>query len=104
GARMIAWAWTDMELGVREGRFRVDLFHRLRVLPVHVPALRDRKGDLPFLIRRLLDQLTESDGRRPPTLTAEAISALAAYEWPGNVRELKHVLQLALMAGAYKSI
>jgi DNA-binding NtrC family response regulator len=103
-ARIVASASTDMELAVREGRFRVDLFHRLRVLPLHVPALRDRRGDLPFLVRRLLDELTASDGRPRPALTPEALSTLEGYEWPGNVRELRHVLERALMAGASTEI
>jgi predicted amidophosphoribosyltransferase len=92
-----------MDRAVREGRFRTDLFHRLRVLPLHVPALRDRAGDLPALVRRLLADLAGST-RGVPKVTPGAMAALAAYDWPGNVRELRHVLERAVMAGATNTI
>ena len=103
-ARIIASASSDMEAAVREGRFRMDLFHRLRVLPLHVPALRERSGDLPALARRLLAELAETTGQRAPALTTSAMAALAAYDWPGNVRELRHVLERAITAGASQTI
>lgn len=99
-ARVIASATSDMEQAVREGRFRMDLYHRLRVLPVHVPALRERMGDLPVLARRLLAGIATSSGRKTPTLTPDALGALAAYDWPGNARELQNVLERAMMTSA----
>jgi DNA-binding NtrC family response regulator len=103
-ARIIASASSDMDRAVREGRFRMDLFHRLRVLPLHVPSLRERTGDLPPLVRRLLADAAADAGRKAPAVSAPAMRALAAYEWPGNVRELRHVLERLMMAGATKTI
>ena len=102
-ARIVASASSDMDRAVREGRFRTDLFHRLRVLPLYVPALRERTGDLPALVRRLLADLAAST-RTVTKVTPGAMAALAAYDWPGNVRELRHVLERAVMAGATKII
>ena len=98
-ARVVASASSDMEQAVREGRFRMDLYHRLCVLPLHVPALRDRKKDLPVLARRLLAELAEGAGRRrAPSIDAGALAVLGAYGWPGNVRELRHVLERVMVA------
>jgi DNA-binding NtrC family response regulator len=97
-ARVVASATSDMEQAVRAGRFRMDLYHRLRVLPLHVPPLRERQRDLPTLVRRLLADLTSETGRRPPAVDPGALELLAAYDWPGNVRELAHVLERALVA------
>jgi two-component system response regulator AtoC len=102
-ARIVASASNDVERAVREGRFRTDLFHRLRVLPLHVPPLRERTGDLPALVRQLLAELGESMGLAA-SVTPGTMTAFAAYEWPGNVRELRHVLERAVMAGAGKTI
>ncbi len=94
-ARVVASATSDMEHAVREGRFRMDLYHRLRVLPLHVPPLRERGHDFAPLARRLLADLAAP--RRAPALRADALEVLAAYDWPGNVRELRHVLERALL-------
>ncbi|MBK5296088.1 MAG: sigma-54-dependent Fis family transcriptional regulator [Vicinamibacteria bacterium] len=96
-ARVVASASEDIALAVAEGRFRTDLYHRLRVLPLRVPPLAERKGDLSILIRRLMSEIAEASGRKVPTLTPEALAALAGYNWPGNVRELGHVLERAVL-------
>ncbi len=96
-ARVVASASEDIALAVAEGRFRTDLYHRLRVLPLRVPPLAERKGDLSILIRRLMSEIAEASGRKVPTLTPDAIAALAGYNWPGNVRELGHVLERAVL-------
>ena len=103
-ARVIASASDDIALAVREGRFRTDLYHRLRVLPVRVPSLSERAGDLPFLARQLIADRAAAGGRTPPTLSRDAVAALAAYRWPGNVRELAHVLERVLVATDTRSI
>jgi two-component system response regulator AtoC len=97
-ARVVASAGEGVEQAVREGRFRMDLFHRLRVLPVRVPSLRERKGDVPVLARRVLSELSRAVGRPAPTLARDAVAALDTHDWPGNVRELRHVLERALMS------
>ncbi len=96
-ARVIASAAEDIEQAVADGRFRTDLYHRLRVLPLRVPALVERKGDLPVLVRRVMADIAEASGRKAPTLAPDALAALAGYSWPGNVRELAHVLERAVL-------
>lgn len=96
-ARVMASASDDLERAVADGRFRTDLFHRLRVLPLRVPSLAERKGDLPALIRRLMSDIAEASGRSVPALAPDALAALAGYGWPGNVRELAHVLERAVL-------
>jgi len=96
-ARVVASASDDITLAVADGRFRTDLYHRLRVLPLRVPSLTERTGDLPILIRRLLSAIAETSGRKAPTLTPDALEALSSYRWPGNVRELGHVLERAVL-------
>jgi two-component system, NtrC family, response regulator HydG len=97
-ARVVASASDDIAAAVRDGRFRTDLYHRLRVLPLRVPPLRDRAGDLPLLIRQILADAAAARGRRPPTVSRDAVAALSSYTWPGNVRELAHVLERVLVA------
>ena len=97
-ARVIASASDDITTAVREGRFRTDLYHRLQVLPLRVPPLRERAGDLPVLVRQLVADAAAARGRRPPTVSRGALTALAAYSWPGNVRELAHVIERVLVA------
>ena len=79
------------------GRVRTDLFHRLRVLPLRVPSLAERRGDLPALSRRILASLAKRHGRTPLRLSPDALTALEGYSWPGNVRELGHVLERAFV-------
>ena len=88
----------EVAAAVRDGRFRTDLYHRLRVLPLRVPPLRERAADLPVLIRQLIADAAARRGRRPPAITRDALEALTAYNWPGNVRELEHVLERVLVA------
>jgi DNA-binding NtrC family response regulator len=97
-ARVVASASDDIATAVREGRFRTDLYHRLRVLPLRVPPLSERPGDLPILVRQLVADAAAARGRRPPTVSRGALAALAAYSWPGNVRELAHVIERVLVA------
>jgi len=101
-ARIVASAADAIESAVRDGRFRMDLYHRLRVLPLRLPPLRQRAGDVPVLVRRLLAELT--NGRRAPVLSREAMALLGRHDWPGNVRELRHVLERAVMASNHGDI
>jgi DNA-binding NtrC family response regulator len=96
-ARVIASATDDIERAVDAGRFRTDLFHRLRVLPLRVPSLAERRGDLPALSRRILASLAKRHGRTPLRLSPDALTALEGYSWSGNVRELGHVLERAFV-------
>jgi transcriptional regulator with PAS, ATPase and Fis domain len=79
---------------VAEARFREDLYYRLRVIPIEVPPLRERREDMLPLIRHLLQRIGQRHGRSL-RLAPTAVRALLAYEWPGNVRELENVLEYA---------
>ena len=75
------------------GRFREDLYFRLAVIPLHVPALRERMDDLPHLVQHFLETLAKETGRRVPEFTGSALQALARYDFPGNVRELRNLVE-----------
>jgi PAS domain S-box-containing protein len=97
-ARLIAATNRDLEKEVEDGRFRADLFYRLNVLSVVVPPLRERREDIPILIRELMAQLCKDmQISEIPTIDAGTVNALKGYDWPGNVRELRNVLERALM-------
>jgi DNA-binding NtrC family response regulator len=100
--RTIAATNVDLRARIAEGRFREDLFYRLKVFHLHVPALRERRADLPLLAEYFCRQLAAADGantggRRTPVITPRAWAALSHYRFPGNVRELKHALRHALV-------
>jgi DNA-binding NtrC family response regulator len=88
---------SDLKKMVAAGEFREDLFYRLNVIPVHVPALRERRADIPLLAQHFLDRFAKES--QPPrgrvTLAQEAQQALMAYDWPGNVRQLENVIERA---------
>ncbi|HTJ45771.1 MAG TPA: sigma-54 dependent transcriptional regulator [Kofleriaceae bacterium] len=96
--RVIAATHVDLQHAVDEGRFRTDLYYRLNVVTLTLPALRERKDDLPLLAAHFL---RKHGGDPPPRLSAAAFEALVAYNWPGNVRELENTIMgaLALRAG-----
>jgi two-component system, NtrC family, response regulator HydG len=98
-ARLIASSPTDVEDAVADGSLRADLFHRLSVLPIRIPPLRERTDDILPLARASLSEVASRLNRDVPTLTADAEDALMRYHWPGNVRELRHVLERMLLAG-----
>lgn len=96
-ARVIAATSRDLAALVREGRFREDLYYRLNVLPVRVPALRERRADIPALVEALGDDMALRSGEAPPELTPDALALLAAQHWRGNIRELRNVLEQVTM-------
>ena len=95
--RVIAATSRDLKALVAEGRFREDLYYRLSVLPIRVPALRERFGDLPALAENLLESIAARTGMPQRELAPSALAALAAHEWRGNVRELRNALEQAAM-------
>jgi transcriptional regulator of acetoin/glycerol metabolism len=97
--RVIAATHRDLARDVDQGRFRSDLRFRLAVLRIRVPALSERRDDLPLLASHLLDRLARRCGCGVPVLADDAVAALARHPWPGNVRELESVLARALVAG-----
>ena len=97
-ARVIASADAGLEAKVRRGEFREDLYHRLRVLPLRLPPLRERRGDVPLLARAFLRESAARHKRGPLRLAPDAVSALERHAWPGNVRELRHVLERTVVS------
>lgn len=91
--RVVAATNVPLEQAVGQGRFRADLYHRLSVLRIHLPPLRERPEDLPALVEHFLHLFSRKYGRRIERLTTEAVALLQSYLWPGNVRELRNVLE-----------
>ena len=96
-ARLIAATNRDLEAMVGEQKFRSDLFFRLDVFPVHVPALRERDGDIPLLVRHFTQQFSRRMKKVIETIPSAAMDALCRYHWPGNVRELQNVIERAVI-------
>lgn len=95
--RVIAATNRDLQREMATGRFREDLYYRLNVVPIQVPALRDRREDVPMLAKYFMEQAAQSAGLPKRSLGEDAIAALQAYEWPGNVRQLKNVIDWLLI-------
>jgi DNA-binding NtrC family response regulator len=102
--RVIAASNVSLEDAVAGGRFRPDLYYRLKVLSLEVPPLRERKEAIPVLAQGLLDEVTRNARLSPKRLTAEALAQLARYHWPGNVRELRNVLESLALIGRKRTI
>lgn len=98
-ARVIAATSRDLVTLVREGRFREDLYYRLNVLPLRVPALRERASDIPALLEVLTEELALRSSLPHPELTPRALALLSAQHWRGNVRELRNVIEQLLLRG-----
>ena len=94
--RVVAATNRDLEEEVREGRFREDLYWRLNVIHMRVPALRERPFDIPLLVEHFLCQAAEKAGRPPLDVLPETLAILTAYSWPGNVRELQNAIERAV--------
>jgi DNA-binding NtrC family response regulator len=103
-ARVIASVEPGIEDRVLEGSFRRDLYHRLKVLTLTVPPLRDHSTDILPLASLFIRRQARELGRPAPKLSADAIAALKAYPWPGNVRELRHVLERSVIANTTGTI
>jgi Nif-specific regulatory protein len=97
--RVIAATHRDLEELQRRGEFREDLFYRLNVLVLQLPALRERAEDIPQLVGELLARIGSGEGAPPPRVSERALARLAAYAWPGNVRELQNVLRRISVLG-----
>ncbi len=96
--RIIAATHRNLEDMIREGTFREDLWFRLNVFPIMIPPLRERKSDIPALVRHFIDRKSKELGiKKPPLLSPGAIDLLMAYDWPGNVRELENIVERALI-------
>jgi two-component system nitrogen regulation response regulator NtrX len=95
--RVLATSNRDLQAEIGAGRFREDLFYRLSVVPLRVPALRERRDDVPGLARQFLIRSAELSGQPARELSADAMAALQAYDWPGNVRQLRNLIDWLLI-------
>lgn len=102
--RVIAATHVNLEKGILEGEFREDLYYRLNKIPIQIPSLRQRKGDIPAIAERLIQKINQDYGRNVEGLTDSAVSYLQSYEWPGNVRELENILGRAIIFMNYNEI
>ena len=91
--RVVAATNKDLEAEIREGRFREDLYYRLNVVPIEIPPLRERREDIPMLVRHFVDLLEKTDRVMPREISAVALDRLQALDWPGNVRELRNTVE-----------
>jgi len=95
--RLVAATARDLESDVAEGRFRADLYYRINVVRIHLPALRERSEDIPELVRHFIDRFNRRLGMRVTGASPDAMRALVEYPWPGNVRELENVVERAMV-------
>lgn len=98
--RVIAATNVDLEDAVEQGRFREDLYYRLNVIPIVVPPLRERRADVPLLLKHFMDFFSRSKGRGLTGFTPDCLQVLSAYAWPGNIRELENLVErLTILKG-----
>ena len=95
--RVLAATNKDLTAAVRDGGFRADLFYRLNVFPIQVPALRDRCGDIPLLAEYLVERYARKAGKRIRGISKDTLDLFEAYHWPGNIRELQNVIERAVI-------
>jgi DNA-binding NtrC family response regulator len=91
--RVVAATNQDLEVAIREKRFREDLFYRLNVIPIETPPLRERRDDIPLLVQHFLEIMRREKGRPIESISSDALKLLCAYDWPGNVRQLENVVE-----------
>ncbi len=102
--RLIAATNRDLERDIEQGRFRRDLYYRLNVISVEIPALREREEDIALLAEHFLQRHAEADDSAPTKFSAEAMATLQGYNWPGNVRELENVVERAVVLSSGSTI
>jgi two-component system response regulator AtoC len=95
--RIIASSNRDLREAIKEGSFREDLYYRLSVIPIHLPPLRERTGDIPLLAEHFLEKYSQKSDRQVKGFSPRAIKMLRDYSWPGNVRELEHLIERILI-------
>jgi len=95
--RVIAATNRDLEQQSKTGHYRPDLYYRLNVFPIHLPALREREGDIPLLVQYFVRKFAVNFGKKIDRISEQMMSALRRYQWPGNIRELEHVIERAVI-------
>jgi PAS domain S-box-containing protein len=102
--RVVAATNRDLEVAVSEGSFRADLFYRLNVFPLKVPALRERRADIPLLVEYFVHRFAKRAGRHICGIRRETLSLLQSYAWPGNIRELQNVVERAVIVSESETL
>lgn len=102
--RVIAACNVDLAARTRAGRFREDLFYRLNVIPIAIPALRERLEDIPLLVRHLVDKIAAAEGIPSKHVTRETLERLMRYDWPGNVRQLENAVEMAMILSGERDV
>ncbi len=97
--RVLAATNKDLKKEIEENRFREDLYHRLGVILIQVPALKDRKDDIPLLVNKFLDDISQENGDAPKSFSKAAMAKLQEYPWTGNIRELRNVVERLVILG-----
>jgi DNA-binding NtrC family response regulator len=97
--RVVAATNKDLKKEIASGNFREDLYHRLSVILIQVPSLKDRKEDIPLLVEKFLEDIAQENGSAKKKITAEAISKLKEFPWTGNIRELRNVVERLVILG-----
>jgi transcriptional regulator with GAF, ATPase, and Fis domain len=95
--RLLAATNRDLTGMMHRAEFRIDLYYRLNVFPIHVPPLRERSDDIPALVSHAVERMTRRIGKRIDQIPADTMAALRAYEWPGNIRELQNLIERAVI-------
>jgi two-component system nitrogen regulation response regulator NtrX len=95
--RVLSATSRDLQDEIAAGRFREDLYYRLNVVPVRLPALKERREDIPDLVNHFLTRFATDRRIHPPRISAEALAALQAHDWPGNVRQLRNIIERTLI-------
>lgn len=102
--RVIAATNKNLREEIKKGHFRDDLYHRLNVIPIHIPPLRERRDDIPVLVEAFVEDVTRRNGMANKIITARAIEALKNMEWPGNVRELRNIIERLVIMSSGSTI
>jgi DNA-binding NtrC family response regulator len=103
-ARVIAATHRDLLGEIQRGQFRADLYYRLNVVPIHLPALRERPTDIPTLINYFIERFEKTDQIPPIQITAQAMHLLQTYHWPGNIRELQNLVERLMVLNSGSTI
>jgi len=98
-ARVLSASNRNLQEQVRSGKFRQDLYYRLNVIRIELPALRDRREDLPLMLQHFIEKFAAAAKRQVDGIEADALAALKSYDWPGNIRELEHTIERAVLLG-----
>jgi transcriptional regulator with GAF, ATPase, and Fis domain len=102
--RVIAATNRDLETAIAAGAFRNDLFYRLNVFPIEVPALRERREDIPLLVEYFIDRYASREGKKIRSVTKRTMDLLQAYDWPGNIRELQNVIERSVIVSETETL